>query len=289
MEEGPAMKIGSLEHRDAFCRHFRETYQDYDPDTLPWPDLDETSLARLRSVPFWQEVYYTERRAGAIVKAFAQTLDDAVIRDAVELQGFEEARHAKLIRVMIERYGIDAQELPMEKLTPDIERAFKDFGFGECMDSFLGFGVFKIALESDFLPEALFDIFDRLMFEETRHIVFFVNWMAYDASRRGRFANVMRPVTSFVYYMRAFGRMAGTARRGASMNDGKDFSATQASIFLDGFTFRRFLEDCYSENRRRLGIYGEDLVKPTFLPQLAPFALRALRPWSRHARPESAA
>ena len=33
----------------------------------------------------------------------------------------------------------------------------------------------------------------------------------------------------------------------------RDFSATQASVFLDGFTFRRFLEDCYAENVRRMG------------------------------------
>ena len=31
-----------------------------------------------------------------------------------------------------------------------------------------------------------------------------------------------------------------------------DFSATQASMFLDGFTFRRFLEDCHAENVRRM-------------------------------------
>ena len=59
------MKIGSEEHKTIFCRHFMETYQEYDPKTLPWPDLDEAALTRLRSVPFWQEVFYTERRAGA--------------------------------------------------------------------------------------------------------------------------------------------------------------------------------------------------------------------------------
>ncbi len=35
------MKIGSIEHRDTFCRHFMQTYTEFDPDTLPWPDLDE--------------------------------------------------------------------------------------------------------------------------------------------------------------------------------------------------------------------------------------------------------
>src|SRR5215470_13515541 len=135
------MKIGSEEHKQIFCRHFMETYQEYDPKTLPWPDLDEAALQRLRSVPFWQEVFYTERRAGAIVKAFTDTVTDPVLKQAIAMQGEEETRHAELIRVMIDRYGIDAKELPMEMLPADIETAFKDFGFGECVDSFLGFGV----------------------------------------------------------------------------------------------------------------------------------------------------
>src|SRR5690349_8678053 len=70
------MKIGSLEHRDTFCRHFMQTYTEFDPDTLPWPELDEAALTRLKSVPFWEEVFYTERRAGAIVAAFTETVTD---------------------------------------------------------------------------------------------------------------------------------------------------------------------------------------------------------------------
>jgi hypothetical protein len=274
------MKIGSEAHKQFFCRHFMETYQDYDPKTLPWPDLDDAALARLRSVPFWQEVFYTERRAGAIVKAFTETVDDPMLKEAIALQGAEEARHAELIRVMIARYGIDAQEIPMETLSADVETAFKDFGFGECVDSFLGFGVFKIARQSGFLPESMFAIFERLMYEETRHIVFFINWMAYHQARRGWFARSLLPLVSLRYYVRAFKRMAGVARCGAEMNDGKEFAATQASVFLDGFTFRRFLEDCYAENRRRMAAFDEDMLRPSFLPQLAETALAALRLWS---------
>jgi hypothetical protein len=283
------MKIGSEDHKNLFCRHFEQTYQDYDPKTLPWPDLDEAALQRLRSVPFWQEVFYTERRAGAIVKAFTDTVTDPVLKHAIALQGEEEARHAELIRVMIARYGIDAKELPMEQLPADIETAFKDFGFGECVDSFLGFGVFKIAKASGFLPEEMFAIFDRLMFEETRHIVFFINWMAYNQARRGFAARALTPLVSFRYYIRAFKRMAGVARRGAEMNDGKEFAATQASVFLDGFTFRRFLEDCYAENRRRMAAFDADMLKPSFLPQLAETALAALRLWSFNSKPQTAA
>ena len=276
--------IGSEAHKEIFCKHFHDTYQDYDPETLPWPELDEAASQRLRAVPFWQEVLHTERRAGAIVEAFTATIDDPVLKKAVALQGFEEARHADLILVMIKRYGIDATETPLEPLPADIETGFKDFGYGECVDSFLGFGVFKIAREAGFLPESMFQIFDRLMYEETRHIVFFINWMAYRQAQKRRGRVWWRAAASLRFYARALKRLVGTARRGAKLNDGKDFSATQASMFLEGFTFRRFLEDCYNENRRRMKEFDAELLRPSFLPALADAALTSLRMWNFRRR-----
>jgi hypothetical protein len=289
MRKRNAVAIGSEAHKQIFCKHFHDTYQDYDPETLPWPELDEAALERLRSVPFWQEVLHTELRAGAIVKAFTATIDDPVLKEAVALQGFEEARHADLIRVMIRRYGIDAKEMPLDPLPADIETAFKDFGYGECVDSFLGFGVFKIAREAGFLPESVFQIFDRLMYEETRHIVFFVNWMAYRQMQKRRGRIWWRAAASLRFYTRALKRLVGTARRGAQVNDGKDFSATQASVFLEGFTFRRFLENCYNENRRRMKEFDAELLRPSFLPALADAALVSLRLWNFRRRRGQAA
>jgi hypothetical protein len=274
------MKIGSQEHRDAFCTHFTQTYIEYDPKMLPWPVLDAAALRRLQSVPFWEEVFYTERRAGAIVGAFTETVSDPVLKAALALQGEEETRHANLIRVMIDRYALDAAERPMEDLGADIETRFKDFGFGECLDSFLGFGLFKIAWQAEFLPREMLQIFETLMYEETRHIVFFINWMAYTEARRGWLARTVLPLTSLHYYLRAVNRMMGLARRGKQLNDGKNFAATQVSMFLDGFNFRSFLENCYAENSRRMNSFDPELLRPSFLPQLTEVALKALRLWS---------
>lgn len=271
------MKIGSEAHKARFCRQFIDSHRRFDPETLPWPVLDEAALGRMRAVPFWQEVLHTERRAGAIVRAFAATLSDPLVREAVDLQGVEEDRHAQLLSVMIRRYGLPAEERPLEAIGPDLHTAFADFGYGECIDSFLGFGVFKIARESQFLPAELFVIFDTLMLEETRHIVFFVNWMAWQEAARGRGAAWWRALVSARYYGRAIRRLVGTIRQGQKANDGKDFSATQASVFLDGFTFRRFVEECYAENARRMADFETDLLRPRFLPSLARAALSGLR------------
>ena len=280
-----SVTVGSEAHRDLFCNQFRETYTDYDPATLPWPELSDVELARLRGVPFWQEVYHTERRAGAIVEAFFPDVHDPVVRAAVKLQGFEEARHARLIRTMIDRYGIDATEQPIDAFPADLETAFIDFGFGECLDAFLGFGAFKTARESKFLPDAMFDIFDMLMFEETRHIVFFINYMAWRQVQQGRGSPAMRALTHAWFYARAAKRLTGMVGRGKEANDGKDFAVTQANMFLDGFSFRAFVEDCYRENARRMAAFDPGLLQPRLLPAVADMAAAGLRFWDR-SRPQ---
>ena len=271
------MKIGSDEHKQRFCREFIASHCQFDPAALAWPDLDAAALGRLRAIPFWQEVLYTERRAGAIVAAYAATITDPLVREAVMLQGFEETRHAELLRLMIRRYGVAAEERPPDPPNGDLLRAFADFGYGECLDAFLGFGVFKIARRAGFLPDAMFEIFETLIHEETRHIVFFINWMAWQQVARGRGAPWLRGATAARYYARAMGRLLATVWRARGANDGRDFSATQASVFLDGFTFRGFVKECRAEHARRMAGFDPDLLQPHFLPRLAGVALAALR------------
>ena len=199
------------------------------------------------------------------------------MREAVVLQGFEEARHANLLRLMVHRYGLATEERPLEELGLDLYRAFADFGYGECLDAFLGFGVFNIARRSALLPDPMFAIFDTLMHEENRHIVFFVNWMAWEQRLRGRSAQWLRSTIAARYYCRAIGLLLGTVLRGQAANGGKDFSATQVSVFLDGFSVRGFVEECCAQYARRMKAFDSDLLQPRFLPRLAALLLAGLR------------
>jgi hypothetical protein len=94
------MKIGSEAHKELFCRSFMESHLKYEPEKLPWPQLDGVGLERLRGIPFWEKALDTEREAGALVSAYAETVSDPVLREAIALQGVEEARHA-----MIQAFG----------------------------------------------------------------------------------------------------------------------------------------------------------------------------------------
>ena len=193
------IKVGSDAHKELFCRQFLETHELYDPAVSRGRNSTTHSLTGFARCRSGRKCTIPERRAGAIVAAFTPMVQDPLVREAVALQGVEEARHARLLRVMIDRYDLAATEQPLETFPPSMETAFIDFGFGECMDSFLGFGAFKTARQSEFLPEGMFEIFDVLMYEETRHIVFFINYMAWREVQRGRGAAPLRALTSAWY------------------------------------------------------------------------------------------
>ncbi|WP_339381842.1 hypothetical protein [Dendronalium phyllosphericum] len=67
-----------------------ETYREYDPKHLLWPELDDAALTRLRSIPFWDQALDTERKAGVMVSSYAATVSDPVLKEAIALQGKDE-------------------------------------------------------------------------------------------------------------------------------------------------------------------------------------------------------
>ena len=266
------MRVGTSAHRDLFCKSFVETHRTFEPEQLPWPDLDGLYLERLRTFPFWSYARSIEQRAGVLVTTFSQTLDDPVIRDAVALQGYEEDRHGRLMDTVIERYGIDAPPMSLAEITTRRED-FNVFGFGECVDSFIGFGAFALARQRKLFPDSLMDIFENVLNEEARHIVFFTNWWYYEEARDGRDQFGRGPLTALSYHVKSVirtiqGPAGGLGNRGV----GGDFG----DLFA-GLTPAMFLETALSENRRRMSAFDSRLLRPRVIPTVATIALTVLK------------
>lgn len=273
------MKIGSEAHKDLFCQSFMNSHLLYEPETLAWPELDSAMIERIQRIPFWDEALYTERKAGVMLKAYAETVEDPQIRAAIALQAAEEARHGRVIGYMINHYGIQVAERAEKPLPENLEPAFVKFGYGECFDSFFAFGLFGIARQGGFIPDALFTIFNTLVDEEARHMVFFVNWIAHKQITEGRGA--LRPVTSFQQYTgAAFRRLDNLMSMGKGKKKSankKGFTAAGAKAIKVDLTLESFLEMCIAENAKRMQAYPEELLRPAFLPAIASLAYSTVK------------
>jgi hypothetical protein len=266
------MKVGTLEHRDLFCQEFIRGHRTYEPETLPWPNLEPRYLDRLRAIPFWGIAKAMERKAGIMVTAFAQTLEDPVIREAVALQGREEARHARIMAQLIDRYGLPARDLPVEPGNPGKDE-FVVFGYEECVDFFMGAALFRLATALDIFPRNLVSIFEEVLIEEARHTTFFINWFRYEEARAGRDGAIGRHVTALKNYFRSIKQLVRTF----SGTETTGFAAAAANEVIGDMTPMMFLEAALAENRRLLGLLDRRLVKPALLPALAAIALTLLR------------
>jgi hypothetical protein len=269
------MTDGSLAHKTLFCTTFIETHRRFEPAALPWPKIDATSIDRLRSIPFWSVALAAERNAGRMVTAYAKTIEDPLIREALAMQGVEEDRHARLLDVMLRTYGVSVAEKPLPPLVAT-ERAFIDFGYEECIDSFFGFGIFGLARQIQLFVPELTDIFELVLLEEARHVTFFVNWVAFERIRRGRGAPAFQALSTALGYARAIKRIVTTfapAAGDGQKTQGVGFGAEGAFALFSDVTWRDFLRSCVDENERYMAAMPADLMTPTVLPKLAGLAL----------------
>ena len=259
------MRIGSDAHKELFCHWFIETHREYEPEDLPWPELDQASLERLRSVPIWGHALAVEKRAGKLVTGFAQTQNDPLLREAIGLQGLEEDRHGRILEVMLERYGVgfEPERIPYEIS----EECFTEFGYKECVDAFMGYGAFRLARDANFMPESFLSIFVNFMAEETRHIVFFVNWIAYERARRNE-PFVVQAFKTARGYARAF-QVVATTVRGANSEAGFMGSA---EAFGD-MSAMNFMTTCVRENDIQMAPFNSGLLRPRVIPTIARIAL----------------
>ncbi|MHB1529764.1 MAG: ferritin-like domain-containing protein [Acidiferrobacteraceae bacterium] len=258
------MEIGSLEHRDLFCQFFIDSHIEFDAEHVPWPRLEGDARERLVGLPFWREAVLTESATARIVKAAAEHEADPTVRAALMLQGDEEARHSALLRNLTTFYGIDVGEISPPPATRHIAWDYVYAGYGECFDSFFAFGLIRIARESGYFSKDLVDIFEPVIQEEARHILFFVNWVAYHRIRRHWWQRPGYDLKRAAVTALQIADRAKTAR-GFGKRD-ENFTMKGHEEVAAGISMRRFLEVCLEENERRFAPYDRRLLRPRFVP-----------------------
>jgi hypothetical protein len=99
-EAGPIV-LGSEGHKRAFCRMLIDTHNPYRPSIVDWPILDPEARDRLVSLPIWDIAMQTEGNASLRVLSYAETVEDPLLREAIEIDGFEETRHKQVLSHLV--------------------------------------------------------------------------------------------------------------------------------------------------------------------------------------------
>jgi len=269
---GP-IRTGSEAHKILFCRTLLDTFDPYKPAVIDWPKLDRQAQDRITSLPIWDIAVQTENRAGLNVCTYAEEIADPLLRKAVALNGFEEKRHRHVLSNLVEAYGIKLAPEPVYDRPRDPEWAFMVTGYSECIDSFFAFGLFETAKRSGFFPAELVDTFEPVVHEEGRHILFFVNWVAWWRRnmpwwRRPWFELKVLGVWAFLVWERI-----GIAKDVGNGQQDNNFTVNGAEQLGKDINVRGLMDICLAENDRRLGIYDRRLKRPRFVP----FMIRLIR------------
>jgi hypothetical protein len=270
------VRLGSEAHLRLMCRQLLDTHDPYRPALIEWPALEPETRDRIASLPIWDMAVQTEGRTGLFVKTFGETIRDPLLKAAVDMDAFEEARHKVVLADMVRAYGIALEPEPDYVRPRDPEWAFMRSGYSECIDSFFGFGLFRIAKDTGFFPKALIDTFEPVMREEGRHILFFVNWVAWWRRtmpwwRRPWFEAKVLAVWLFLIWERidmakGMGDNTKAQENNFTLNGSKELGVE--------VSFPELARICLAENDRRLAPYDKRLIRPKFVPAMMRLALR---------------
>lgn len=245
-----------------------DTHNPYKPAVIDWPVLAPDARARLTGLPIWDIAVQVEGRASLRVKSFAGTIRDPLLRQAVDLNAFEEARHKEVLSRLVAAYGITLAPEPFYAVPADAEWAFMVTGFSECIDSFFAFGLFALAKRSGFFPAELVDTFEPVIQEECRHILFFVNWVAWHRRNLPWWKRPIFLARIAAAWLYLIGERISTIKSASSGGDdsftisGRDAIATKVSL-------GEMIDVCLAENERRMATLDPRLLRPRFVPRLA--------------------
>jgi hypothetical protein len=276
----PDLEIGSEEHKRLFCRMLLDTHDPYRPAVIPWPKLEEDAFKRLTGLPIWNIAVQIEGRASIAVRSYGEVVADPLLREAILMDGAEEARHKEVLSKMVALYGIVLDAEPDYPPPADPEWAFMTTGYAECIDSFFAFGLFDVARRSGFFPEELVETFEPVIQEEARHILFFVNWLAWHRRQLSLPRRLWFNLRCFACFVGRIKGRVDTARavkgaQGDKKTD-KNFTATTSKALAVDMKVADLMRLCLSENDRRMARYDARLLRPVLVPKMAKLALRFL-------------
>lgn len=265
--EGP-IAIGSDAHKTLFCATLLSTFDPYNPSVIDWPRLAPATKDIITRLPIWDIAVQTENRAGLFVASFAEEIADPLLKRAVELNAFEERRHRHVLANLVRAYGIRLAPEPAYPKPRDAEWAFVRVGFSECIDSFFAFGLFESARRTGFFPPELIDTFEPVIHEEGRHILFFVNWIAWHRRnmawwRRPWFEAKVLAIWACLIWERI--GFASAMDHGAPDSN---FTVNGAGRLGIDLSLGELMDICLAENGRRLAAYDKRLLRPTLVPAM---------------------
>jgi hypothetical protein len=277
--EPDPVRIGSEAHKRLFCRMLLETHNPYKPAVIAWPALSPEALRRVTSLPIWDIAVQTEGRAAVRVQTFAQRVTDPLLRQALDMDAGEEARHKMVLSRMVQAYGIPLAPEPAYPPPEDPEWAWLVTGYAECIDSFFAFGLFEVARRSGYFPPELVESFEPVIQEESRHILFFVNWLAWYRRNLPWWRRPWLRLKIVAVWLFLIWERVGMAKGIDSQGEARDAAFTITGSSAVGVDLKpgALIDLCLAQNRRRMAGYDPRLLRPLLVPRLARLARTLLR------------
>ncbi|WP_197702500.1 hypothetical protein [Candidatus Nitrosoglobus terrae] len=273
------IQLGSDAHKQMFCRFLLETHHPYKPEEIKWPKLSPEVMEQVAKIPIWDIAIQTEGRASIRVATYAKTITDKLLRAALDMDASEEARHKIALGQLVVAYNILIAPEPDYLAPKDAEWAWLVTGYSECIDSFFAFGLFESAKRFGFFPAELVEIFEPVVQEEARHILFFVNWVAWHRHNLRWWKRPLFFIRTFAVWVFLIWERISIVRGLDDQGEMQDanFAVTGSKQMGINIQPKELFELCLIENKRRMEGYDYRLLRPAIVPFIVQLACKFMK------------
>ena len=271
-ETGGPVRVGSDAHKRLFCRMLLDTHNPYKPAVIDWPKLADDVRARLIALPIWDIAVQTEGKAKIRVATYAERVADPLLRQAIELDGFEEGRPSRCSPTWSPPMASSSpRSRPISsRATPNGPSWSRATANASTASSPSASSSSPSARASS---RASSSNFEPVMQEECRHILFFVNWAAW---HRKNLPWWRKPIFD-LRRVAVFARLIQERMDTADDMGGDNFTMTGHKSMGIDIDAKELMNVCLAENDRRMGGYDERLLRPKLVPRLVRMARRFMR------------
>lgn len=236
--------------------------------TLTFPALDELTQKRLAELQFWPSIYGQLHRASVIAQSLSQSAQGSLLQGAITQLAQDNLAIAAAVKTFCQERHLTDSNFTKTSVSSPSKSDFKAICHQNNMGLLWMSGLYELAIQEDYLQADILAILDQILMLQARHILFFLNWLAFESHVKQKPEYELKGLLSFLPLKGLWFETFKKLNR-SEYDDTLPIDPDESDYFLGKYGYSDFVQACESNYLARFTGYDERLVQPRTLLQAA--------------------
>ena len=221
---------------------------------------------RLRELEFWSWGYAQLHQSGKLAQVFAEGIRGTLLQEAIAQLGNNNLTLAQAVKTLCKKNRFGNITVQSSVATAASEAAFKQSSHQNHMMFFFSCGLYEFALRENYLQSDLMACWNQMLDLQASHILFFVNWLAFESHVRQKPEYELSGLWSLFELRSQWFSILKKLNR-SEYDDNLPNNPKNIDYFLGKHNLSEFLDVCEQGYCSRFESFDEQLIRPRILIQ----------------------